>query len=200
MYILVGLGNPGLEYRDTRHNIGFMTIDMLSDKFGVLLSRRAHRALIGETRVNGERVVLAKPQTYMNLSGESVRDIMNWYKAGHDSLVVIYDDIDLPIGSIRIREAGSSGTHNGMKSIIYQLGYDDFPRIRVGIGASNGRQLASYVLGGPDKSERELLIAAMRMAADAADMIVEGRIKDAQSLYNKKGKTLRKESEQQSDR
>ena len=200
MYILVGLGNPGLEYRDTRHNIGFMTIDMLGDKFGMLLSRRAHRALIGETRVKGERVVLAKPQTYMNLSGESVRDIMNWYKADHDSLVVIYDDIDLPLGSIRIRERGSSGTHNGMKSIIYQLGYDDFPRIRVGIGASAGRQLASYVLGVPDESEREPLIAAMRMAADAAAMIVEGRIKDAQALYNKKGKTLSKESEQPSDR
>ena len=125
---------------------------------------------------------------------------MNWYKADHDSLVVIYDDIDLPLGSIRIRERGSSGTHNGMKSIIYQLGYDDFPRIRVGIGASAGRQLASYVLGVPDESEREPLIAAMRMAADAAAMIVEGRIKDAQALYNKKGKTLRKESEQPSDR
>lgn len=200
MYILVGLGNPGLKYRDTRHNIGFMTIDMLCDKFGMRLSRRAHRALIDETRVKGERVVLAKPQTYMNLSGESVRDIMNWYKADHDSLVVIYDDIDLPLGSIRIRERGSSGTHNGMKSIIYQLGYDDFPRIRVGIGAPDGRQLASYVLGVPDESERELLITAMRMAADAAAMIAEGRIKDAQALYNKKGKTMRKESEQPSDR
>ncbi len=200
MYIIVGLGNPGREYQNTRHNVGFMTLDILADRLNIEIKRHNFRAVFGEGYIGGTKVVLAKPETYMNLSGWSVMDLCNWYKPEHDQLIVIYDDIDIPLGTIRIRGNGSAGTHNGMRNIVYQLGYDDFPRIRVGIGRTDGeRTLVSHVLGAPEGEERELLIKAMKDAADAAELIVRGDLKEAQARYNKKPKKEKKPKEQPGD-
>lgn len=130
MFIIVGLGNPGREYAGTRHNAGYMALDILADRFGIEIKRHNFQAVFGEGFVAGQKVALVKPLTFMNESGRAVRDIMNWYKCQHDQLLLIYDDIDIPLGDIRIRAGGSAGTHNGMRSVIYQLQYDDFPRVR----------------------------------------------------------------------
>ncbi len=189
MFIIVGLGNPGREYENTRHNVGFMTLDVLADKFGIDIKRHNFKAVFGEGYIGTEKVVLAKPETYMNLSGWSVMELCGWYKPEHDRLLLIYDDIDIPVGSIRIRGGGSSGTHNGMRSVIYQLGYDDFPRIRVGIGKADGQKgLIAHVLGAPEGEDREKLIAAIKDAADAAELIVGGELQEAQARYNKRPK------------
>lgn len=189
MFIVVGLGNPGREYARTRHNIGFMTLDVLADRFNIDIRRHNFKAVFGEGHIGGVKVVLAKPETYMNNSGFSVMELMNFYKCKHSELIVVYDDIDLPLGSIRIREKGSSGTHNGMKSIIYSLGYDDFPRVRVGIGrAGETENLVGHVLGAPGKEEAEQLAAAIKNAADAVTLIVGGQLNKAQELYNIKPK------------
>ena len=133
MYIIVGLGNPGKQYENTRHNVGFNVIDILSEEYGISVTKMKHKALIGEGRVGTEKVVLVKPVTYMNLSGESLAEIYNFYKVETSNIVVIYDDIDLDVGKIRIRKKGSGGTHNGMRSIVKCLGTTDFPRVRVGV-------------------------------------------------------------------
>jgi len=134
MYVVVGLGNPGARYARTRHNAGFDVAEILADRLGIKIGRALCKAKVGEGRVGAERVALAQPQTYMNLSGESVVRLMQWYKIGPENLIVCYDDADLPSGRLRVRAGGSAGTHNGMRSIIYLLGRDDFPRVRVGIG------------------------------------------------------------------
>ncbi|NLI60241.1 MAG: aminoacyl-tRNA hydrolase, partial [Clostridiales bacterium] len=147
MYIIAGLGNPGLRYANSRHNIGFIALDMLADKLGIEVKKAKHKALIGEGFYQGEKILLAKPQTYMNLSGESILDLRNWYKVKDSRIIIIYDDIDLDVGVVRIRPSGSAGTHNGMKSIIYQLNSQDFPRVRLGIGRPpEGWDLKDYVL------------------------------------------------------
>jgi len=133
MYIIVGLGNPGKQYENTRHNVGFNIIDILADEYGISVNKMKYKALIGEGRVGTEKVVLVKPVTYMNLSGESLAEIYNFYKVDTSNIVVIYDDIDLDVGKIRIRKKGSGGTHNGMRSIVKCLGTTDFPRVRVGV-------------------------------------------------------------------
>lgn len=187
MYIIIGLGNPGREYAGTRHNIGYMVLDNIAAKINLSGGREGFRSVYLETRIGTERVVLAKPTTYMNNSGFAARDLMNWYKCEPHEMLVIYDDIDLPAGDIRIREKGSAGTHNGMRSIIYQLGFDDFPRIRVGVGRqADGRDLAAHVLSEPSDEEKKHLTEAVEQAADAAIMIVNGDIKGAQSRFNKK--------------
>jgi len=146
MYVIVGLGNPGKRYARTRHNAGFDTVEILADRLGVKVNRILCKAKVGEGKIGGERVALVQPQTFMNLSGESVVKLLNWYKAGPERLIVCYDDIDLPPGKLRVRAQGSAGTHNGMRSIIYLLGRDDFPRVRIGIGgAPPGWELADYV-------------------------------------------------------
>jgi len=146
MYLIAGLGNPEKKYEATRHNIGFETVDLLCHKNGIALNKLKHKALFGEYNVGGQKVIVAKPQTYMNLSGESVVELMNWYKVPMENLIVCYDDIDLEFGRLRIRKNGSAGTHNGMRSIIYLLGRDDFPRVRGGIGrAPAGWDLADCV-------------------------------------------------------
>ena len=134
MYLIVGLGNPGTKYAHTRHNVGFDVLDALSKKLGVSISRERDNALTGECFVGGQKVILALPQTYMNLSGEAVLPLANYYKIPPENLLVVYDDIDLAQGTIRIRKNGSAGTHNGMRSIVGLLGYEDFPRLRVGVG------------------------------------------------------------------
>lgn len=194
MHIIVGLGNPGREYADTRHNMGFMALDILAARHNIDIRKENFRCVYGEGRIGTERVILAKPLTFMNNSGWAVRDIINWFKIEHDELVVIYDDIDLDAGELRIREKGSSGSHNGMKSVIYQLGFDDFPRIRVGVGApEDGRDLIAHVMSMPSGESLDRVKAALCSAADAAELIAAGNITEAQMRFNKKPKRKKKE-------
>lgn len=183
--IIVGLGNPGKKYENTRHNVGFCTIDYLSAKYGIKVNRLKHKALTGDGVIKGERVLLVKPQTFMNLSGESINEIAEWYKLPMERLIVIYDDVDLPVGTIRIRPKGSSGTHNGMKSVIYQLQSDEFPRIRIGIGkAPEEWDLADYVLSRFSGEESADIAKSIERAAEAAAVIVQSGVEAAMNLYN----------------
>lgn len=187
MFVIVGLGNPGRDYADTRHNAGYMALDILADRADIDIARRNFRSVYGEGRIGGEKVVLAKPETFMNNSGWAVRDLVNWYKVSPDHLIVIYDDADIPVGTLRIREKGSAGSHNGMKSIVYQLGFDDFPRVRIGIGgAAHG--MVGHVLGPFSEEEKPAVAEALRDAAQAAELIVRGRMSEAQAAFNRKGK------------
>ena len=172
MFLIVGLGNPGSKYARTRHNVGFDVVEILADKLNVRLTKLKCKALLAETKIGEERVVLAQPQTFMNLSGESVVELMNWYKVPVENLIVCYDDIDIDLGALRVRAKGSAGTHNGMRSIIYLLGKDNFPRVRVGIGKpAPGWDLVDHVLAGyQTPRERELAFGGYM---DAADTIIE---------------------------
>ncbi len=185
MLLIVGLGNPGREYALTRHNIGFLTLDILAERHNIEIKRHRFEAYFGEGYIGTKKVMLVKPDTYMNNSGCAVRDLVHWYKLEPEELLVIYDDADLPEGYIRIREGGSAGTHNGMRSIIYQLGLDDFPRIRVGIGKA-AHDMVHHVLSMPEGEALELLKGAMKDAADAAELIAAGEIKEAQARFNRK--------------
>ena len=170
MYMIVGLGNPGKEYANTKHNIGFITIDYLAEKHNFKINKIKHKALFGEGFISGEKVIMLKPETYMNLSGQSVKEAMDYYKLDIENLIVIYDDIDIPMGSLRIRKKGSAGTHNGMRSVIGQLGNDNFPRIRIGIGADRGNiPLANYVISGFNKKEVEIMEEAVINASSAIE-------------------------------
>ncbi|MCR5808591.1 MAG: aminoacyl-tRNA hydrolase [Clostridiales bacterium] len=191
MFVIVGLGNPGREYADTRHNAGFMALDILADRFNIDIARHNFRSVYGEGRIGTEKVVLAKPLTFMNNSGWAVRDLVNWYKVSPDRLLVIYDDADIPTGTLRIRDKGSAGTHNGMKSIVYQLGFDDFPRVRVGIGSAE-HGMVGHVLGPFSEEEKPLVLASLKDAASAAELIVKGQIGEAQARFNHKGKNSKK--------
>ena len=196
MYIVVGLGNPGNEYARTRHNAGFDVIDVIGEKQNIRLTKNAMHGLIGEGFAGGEKLVLVKPQTFMNLSGESVVPLAQWYKPRANCLALVYDDCDLPVGALRVRPSGSPGTHNGMKSVIGLLGREDFPRVRVGIGHPDGqRNLVSHVLGAPDAEEKELLLAAMNSAADAVELIVHGELREAQARFNKRPKKEKPKAE-----
>ena len=187
MYLIVGLGNPGTKYAHTRHNVGFDVLDALSRKLGVSISREKEQALIGECFVGGQKVILALPQTYMNLSGESVMRLVSWYKIEPENLLVVYDDIDIPQGHIRIRKNGSAGTHNGMRSIVGLLGYENFPRLRVGVGQKReGYELADWVLGHYIGEEQEVADKAFLQAADAIVEYIENGIDSAMRLYNTK--------------
>ena len=193
MFIIAGLGNPDRQYEGTRHNVGFDVIDRLADKYNIAVDMKKHRALLGKGVIEGQKVILAKPQTYMNLSGESIRSLVDYYKIdGEHELLVIYDDINLEVGQLRIREKGSAGGHNGIKNIIAHLGTQVFPRIRVGVGEKPSRyDLADYVLGHFSKAEKALMDEGDDHAVDAAGMILSGRIKDAMSEYNRKRKEPR---------
>lgn len=190
MFIIAGLGNPDRQYEGTRHNAGFDVIDRIADKYNIAVDARKHRALIGKGIIEGQKVILAKPQTYMNLSGESIRSLTDYFKIDPEhELLVIYDDINLEPGQLRIREKGSAGGHNGIKNIIACLGTQIFPRIRVGVGAKPLKyDLADYVLGHFSKAEKELMDDGYDNAVDAARMIVAGRTGDAMSMYNRKKK------------
>lgn len=183
MYIIVGLGNPGSKYENTRHNMGFKAIDAMASEFGIDVNRAKFKGLIGEGRIGIEKVILLKPQTYMNLSGQSVREIMNFYKIPEENLIVIYDDFDLPIGSIRVRKSGGPGTHNGMKSVIQELGSRKFPRVRVGIGSSDGSTI-QFVIGKVGKDEQQILNEAAEAAASAATDIIRIGIENAMNIHN----------------
>ena len=188
MYIIAGLGNPGKQYENTKHNVGFLTIDVLAEKLGIRVSRLRHKALTGEGFIGTEKVLLVKPQTYMNLSGESIREILSFYKEDIGNLIVIYDDIDLPMGTLRIRKKGSAGTHNGMRSIIYQTASENFPRIRVGIGGERKGDLADYVISGFRKEDVKIMENAILRAADAVICTIEKGIDIAMGEYNTKAK------------
>lgn len=185
MYIIVGLGNPGREYHRTRHNVGFMALDALATREGLSYPKTGFRCVYGEHRLSGEKVIIAKPDTFMNNSGLAVVQLVNYFKPSLDHLIVIYDDIDLPCGAIRIRENGSAGTHNGMRSIIEQLGREDFIRIRIGIGKPE-HDLINHVLSAPDDKDMALLNKAFINASEAIKLIVSGNIEEAQTRYNYK--------------
>lgn len=185
MYIIVGLGNPGLRYANTRHNIGFITLDMLAEDLGIKVRKTKHKALIGEGTFEGEKVVLAKPQTYMNLSGESVLELRDWYKVENSDIIVIYDDIDLDVGILRIRSFGSAGTHNGMRSIIQLLQSQDFPRVRLGIGkAPTDWELKDYVLSTFREEELPPLKDACERAVEGIKLIMTRGTEYAMSRCN----------------
>jgi len=185
MYVIVGLGNPGKKYAETRHNVGFEVIDYLAYRNNIEVKKIKHKALIGEGTIEGQRVMLVKPQTFMNLSGQSVLEICRYYKVDLDKLIVIYDDIDMDLGRIRIRKKGSGGTHNGMRNIIYLLEQDEFPRVRIGIGRPSNGDLISYVIGKFDKDEKEDIILSIKLAAEAVENILGEGIDKAMNNYNK---------------
>lgn len=186
MKIIAGLGNPTDKYKGTRHNVGFMAIDRLSDAQGIAVNQHKHKAMTGSGFIGGQRVLLMKPLTYMNLSGESIREAADFYKVDPKDILIIYDDISLEPGMLRIRKKGSAGGHNGMKSIIQHLGCDTFPRIRVGIGGEKhpGQDLADYVLGHFSGEEKEQLEEALEKAAKAAELIAAGDIDEAMNRYS----------------
>lgn len=186
MYLIAGLGNPGREYAGTRHNVGFEVVDALCAKYDIKLNKEKFRAVFGDGRIGGEKVIVAKPQTYMNLSGESIREIADWYKIDNEHIIIIYDDISLPVGKLRIREKGSAGGHNGIKNIIYQLNTDVFPRIKVGTGMPQNPDydIKDYVLGHFSKEEIDILIKSAVRAVYAVEEIIKADAKSAMNKYN----------------
>lgn len=188
MFIIVGLGNPTNEYAGTRHNVGFDVIDAIADKYNISVTERKNRAFCGKGLVAGQKVILAKPQTFMNLSGESVRGLVDYYKIDEETqLLVIYDDISLDVGQLRIRKKGSAGGHNGIKNIIQHLGADVFLRIKVGVGEKpKGYDMADYVLGHFSKEEREIMAGGYHNAVEAVEMILQDDVEGAMNAFNKK--------------
>ena len=188
MYIIAGLGNPGKQYAQTRHNVGFDTIDILADKYNISVDTKKHKALCGKGMIEGQKVVLAKPQTFMNLSGESVRELVDFYKIDpEEELIVIYDDISLEPGQLRIRPKGSAGGHNGIKNIIAHLGTQVFKRVKVGVGEKpKGYDLADYVLSRFPKDERVLMEEAFERAGEAAVCMMNATMEHAMNQFNKK--------------
>ena len=185
-WLLVCLGNPGKEYANTRHNIGFMAADALEKRTGVKFNKLKYRALTGEVTLGGQRVLVVKPQTYMNLSGEAVKLAGGFYKIPPERILVLYDDVSLPLGKLRIRASGSAGGHNGIKNIIAHLGTDAFPRIKVGVGAPEGadRDLVDWVIGNFTQSQRKVVDEAIDKALDAAECVIAHGISEAQNRFN----------------
>lgn len=184
-YLLVGLGNPGREYRANRHNLGFMTIDLLSQELNVRMSRVQSKALVGIGTLDDRKVVLAKPQTFMNLSGQAVSALLRFYKIPLERLLVIHDELDLPLGTLRLRPGGGSAGNRGLASIIEQLGTQDFPRLRIGIGHPPGQMSgADYVLQDFSAAEQELLEMVLKQAVEAAQVFVRSGLETAMNQYN----------------
>lgn len=188
MYLVVGLGNPGKQYDMTRHNIGFHTIDYIADKYNAKLTKLKFKAVYGEATISGERVYLVKPQTYMNLSGDSVAEMAQFYKVPVENIIVINDDISLDVGRIRVRGKGSAGGHNGLKSIIYRMNSDAFPRVKMGVGAPKHEDydLADFVLGRFTKEEIPVMEDAIKKAETAVAEIVKNGIQSAMNKCNSK--------------
>ncbi len=187
MYIIIGLGNPTSQYQATRHNVGWDAITRLSDDFQIPLDFKKHKAICGKGYIEGEKVVLAQPVTYMNLSGESVRELVDFYKVPPQNIIVIYDDISLEVGQLRIRKKGSAGGHNGIKSIISHLGTDEFPRIKVGVGDKpKDWDLADYVLSRFQPEEQPVIREALKDSSEACKMIITSGVEAAMNIYNRK--------------
>jgi len=186
MWLIVGLGNPGEQYTRTRHNIGFQCVLHLAQRHGLSFSKKREQSRLAEGTIRGERVVLAMPQTYMNRSGYAVSGLRSWYKIPvHERLLVIYDEMDLPFGRLRLRESGSAGTHNGMRSIVQQLGSQAFPRLRVGIGKPPREwDTIAYVLGNFGKDEEQALPSIYDHVADAVELVVQEGVVAAMNRYN----------------
>ncbi|MCI5698114.1 MAG: aminoacyl-tRNA hydrolase [Clostridiales bacterium] len=194
MYIIIGLGNPGKKYENTRHNMGFIAIDRLAEKHNIQVDKIKFKALVGDGRIAGQKVLLVKPQTYMNLSGESVREVANYYKVNTNDIIVIYDDLDLPLGHIRIRKSGSAGTHNGMKSVVYQLRSDQFPRIRIGIGGNGDEDIINYVIGGFKKEEVKILEDTVDNVVSAIECVISESLDIAMNRYNTKKRKVKEKN------
>jgi PTH1 family peptidyl-tRNA hydrolase len=185
LYLIVGLGNPGKEYQATRHNVGFMTLDLIAQRLNTQINKVKFKGLFGEAFYDGEKILLLKPHTFMNLSGQSVVDALNFFKIPFEHLIVVYDDMDLPVGRLRIRSEGSSGGHRGMDSIVYQLSSDKFPRIRIGIGRPEGqRDAADHVLGKINGEEAEKIKAVIETAAKAVLCTISEGADMAMNRYN----------------
>ncbi len=200
-YIIVGLGNPGSKYDGTRHNVGFKVIDELVDRFKIDRPVHFGKSMIGKGRIGSQKVILVKPLTYMNLSGEAIREICSYFKVDHhDHLIVISDDVDLPVGHLRIRKKGSAGGHNGLKNTILHLGDDEFTRIRIGVGSkpAPGADLAGHVLGHFSSEDRALMEEAYEKAADAVECAIGQGPDKAMNLYNtKKQKKPKKQKKEE---
>ena len=188
MFIIIGLGNPTKQYEGTRHNVGFAVIDMLERKYHINVDTKKHKALIGKGVIEGQKVLLAKPQTYMNLSGESIRSLVDFYKVDETSeILIVYDDISLDVGQMRIRQKGSAGGHNGIKSIISHLGTQEFLRIKIGVGEKpKGYDLADYVLGRFDSKEYDTMEEGYVRVATAIEDILMNNMDGAMNKFNKK--------------
>ena len=185
-WLIVGLGNPGEKYARTRHNLGFLALDLLAERQKLKVNRIKYKALVAETEFGGARCLLMKPQTYMNLSGEAVREAVQFYKIPADHVLVIYDDVSLPVGKLRVRPTGSAGGHNGIKNIIAHLGTQDFPRVKIGTGApaGGGADMIDWVIGEPSKAEKQVLLESFEKAIDAAACIIEHGCQKAMNDFN----------------
>lgn len=185
MYLVIGLGNPEEQYAKTRHNMGFSTINKIAEKYHISFDKKKFDAIYTDTIIEGEKVILIKPQTYMNLSGNSVRQFVQFYKIPMDHVIVIYDDIDIEKGIIKIRKKGGPGNHNGMKSVVQEIGNDTFPRVRVGIGAPIYKNdMINYVIGQVPNEEYEILEKGIKVAAEAVIDILKNGIDHAMNEYN----------------
>lgn len=188
MFIVVGLGNPGKDYTNTRHNIGFDTIELLAKRNDIKINKIKFQSVYGEGNIGNEKVLLVKPQTYMNNSGISLREIYNFYKIPIENVIVVVDDIDIEFSQVRIRKKGSSGTHNGLKSIVNHLQRDDFPRIKIGVGKKReGQDLANFVLSRFSKEERIIIEESILTAAESVEAIIKFGIEQAMNEFNAKG-------------
>jgi len=186
-WLIAGLGNPGRQYEQNWHNSGFMALEILAQRHKIDVSRIRCKGLMGQGQINGHKCLLIKPSTYMNLSGEAIRDALAYYKIPVTKCLVLFDDIDIPLGQIRIRESGGAGTHNGMRSIIGQLGRDDFPRIRIGIGPQPEQwDIADYVLSNVPEGNRELFWQTLNKAADAVETTLREGVAQAMNQFNRK--------------
>ena len=187
-WLVVGLGNPGAKYEHTRHNMGFLTVDLLAEQAGVKLNKVKFKSAYNIIPFAGAKCLVMKPQTYMNLSGEAVREAVQFYKIPADHVLVIYDDVSLPVGKLRVRPTGSAGGHNGIKNIIAHLGTDVFPRVKIGAGApaGGGAEMVDWVIGEPSPADKKLLLEAANRAVDAAERIVsdDGDCQKAMNLFN----------------
>lgn len=181
----MGLGNPGSKYRKTRHNVGFNTIECLGETHNIKISRIKYKSIYGEGKIGNEKVLLIKPQTYMNNSGISALEIRRYYDVPIENIIVVFDDVDIDFGAIRIRPKGSAGSHNGMKSLVYHLQDDEFPRVRIGVGSPEEQQdLASFVLSSFNKTERGIIDITIKKAAEAVEAIITKGINKAMNEYN----------------
>lgn len=185
MYIIVGLGNPEPEYSNTRHNMGFDTINKIAKKYNIEFSKTNFKGIYGTGIIEGEKVILLKPQTFMNLSGESIKEIIDFYKLNTDNLIIIYDDIDIEPGIIKLRKTGGPGTHNGMKSVIKEIGTEKFPRVRIGIGKPEHKgDLINYVIGKIPEENKKILEKSTDLARDAVIEIIKSGIDKAMNCFN----------------